>query len=261
MEWGMKQHPNIWLPSALPEVLHIPSFNGPDVYPNDFSQLGARVILTDREEAPWVLDNIRGAVTANGLVLADNKLSPPATAPDPDGDLVDGSDNDVDSGVDGDVDGANVDVCSNGASVDCGGRRGRVSDGGRCRLGVVDGASKAGASHDGGTPASAACPDTTGTSVGATAAAAAADSASLSKENTSREQEEKTGVFDDSRRLYGDEAIGDREAERERGHEGASVRHPATLAEGECCVHGLSWGQITPSTIALARNRLPRLQV
>ncbi|CAM9543907.1 unnamed protein product [Ectocarpus sp. 12 AP-2014] len=31
------------------------------------AKLGASVVLTDREEAPWVLDNMRGAVAANGL--------------------------------------------------------------------------------------------------------------------------------------------------------------------------------------------------
>ena len=30
-------------------------------------QLGAHVILTDREEDPWVINNIRGTATANGL--------------------------------------------------------------------------------------------------------------------------------------------------------------------------------------------------
>lgn len=33
------------------------------------TQLGAHVVLTDREDAPWVLDNMRGAVAANGLLL------------------------------------------------------------------------------------------------------------------------------------------------------------------------------------------------
>ncbi|CAN0435494.1 unnamed protein product, partial [Ectocarpus fasciculatus] len=31
------------------------------------AKLGANVVLTDREEAPWVLENMRGAVAANGL--------------------------------------------------------------------------------------------------------------------------------------------------------------------------------------------------
>lgn len=42
------------------------------------SQLGAAVALTDREGAPSVLENIRGAVAANGLTPDDT--TPPAVA-------------------------------------------------------------------------------------------------------------------------------------------------------------------------------------
>lgn len=40
-----------------------------------YSQLGATVALTDREGAPWVLENIRGAVAANGLNPDDTTLA------------------------------------------------------------------------------------------------------------------------------------------------------------------------------------------
>lgn len=45
--------------------------------PRFLTQLGAAVVLTDREEAPWVLQNMRGAVAANGL------NSPPGAAAAP----------------------------------------------------------------------------------------------------------------------------------------------------------------------------------
>lgn len=44
-------------------------------------QVGAAVALTDREGAPWVLENIRGAVAANGLTpTPDDATPPPADA-------------------------------------------------------------------------------------------------------------------------------------------------------------------------------------
>ncbi|CAB1106204.1 unnamed protein product [Ectocarpus sp. CCAP 1310/34] len=42
------------------------------------AKLGASVVLTDREEAPWVLDNMRGAVAANGLNLGPPDDASPA---------------------------------------------------------------------------------------------------------------------------------------------------------------------------------------
>ncbi|CAN0120259.1 unnamed protein product [Ectocarpus sp. 8 AP-2014] len=43
------------------------------------AKLGASVVLTDREEAPWVLENMRGAVAANGLNRGPPDDASPAT--------------------------------------------------------------------------------------------------------------------------------------------------------------------------------------
>ncbi|CAM9466224.1 unnamed protein product, partial [Hapterophycus canaliculatus] len=44
------------------------------------AKLGASVVLTDREGAPWVLENMRGAVAANGLPTDDTAALPVALA-------------------------------------------------------------------------------------------------------------------------------------------------------------------------------------
>ena len=71
------------------------------------AQLGASVVLTDREDAPWVLDNMREAVAANGLVGPANET--PATA---------FRDDDDDGGGDG---GDGIGSGGGGSSDDCDG--------------------------------------------------------------------------------------------------------------------------------------------
>ncbi|CAM9998266.1 unnamed protein product [Scytosiphon promiscuus] len=223
------------------------------------AKLGASVVLTDREGAPWVLDNMRGAVAANGLPI-DNTAAPPVDVAGGSG-VSDGDD----GGDDGDA-GASPDTCA-GAGASAGADDAKSPDDDDAKSPDDDGAKSP--DDDGGSGArdSGVAPSVRASAhsrvwAGPTEGSCGTQGQGKSRDKDEKEEEKEKGEDRASKEVERGLRLGaprsrlqsEKRAQEEDGAGELSVDEPATPV-GKCSVQGLSWGSVGPAALRLAREQ------